>query len=36
VTFTRSFGSAQDPVVVRMDRNTGTVITIEDIGPTRL
>jgi len=33
-TFTRSFGSAQDPVVVRMDRNTGTVITIEDIeGP---
>jgi hypothetical protein len=30
-TFTRSFGSAQDPVVVRFNKNTGTVIAIEDI-----
>ena len=34
VTFTRPFGSAQDPVVVRIDKNTGTVIAIEDVeGP---
>ena len=33
-TFTRPFGSAQDPVVVRMDKNTGSVIAIEDVeGP---
>ena len=33
-TFTRSFSSAQDPVVVRFNKNTGTVIAIEDIeGP---
>ncbi len=33
-TFSRSFGSAQDPVIVRMDKNTGIVSAIEDIeGP---
>lgn len=33
-TFTRSSSSAQDPVVVRIDKNTGIVAAIEDIeGP---